>query len=249
MKERPILFRDRLVRAILEDRKTQTRRLVKPQPPPVYTDAPRLMPVSTEASWSAPGQPSWPGEPKFWLNCPYGGPGDRLYVREAARLNTLSGSEPHNEEQVTVEYRATTAGYGRPVGHHPEFLPTATFRRPWNAQGVKPLTFERWTPGIHLPRWASRIILEVRDVRVERLQAISEADARAEGVEPLSPTDYDGIVRQSATGEGFHGAEGMAFTTARLAFASLWDSINGDRPGAAWNANPWVWAITFRRLP
>ena len=97
----------------------------------------------------------------------------------------------------------------------------------WNWDLVK------WRPSMFMPRWASRLFLPVVDVRAERLQDISEADAVAEGIEQRADGYWLG-----------HGA--MGYPSARGAFASLWDSINGSKPGKAWNDNPWTWAITFK---
>jgi hypothetical protein len=96
----------------------------------------------------------------------------------------------------------------------------------------------RWRPSIFMPRWASRITLEVTEVRVQRLQEVTEDDALAEGVEPLKHIAPDQPLLTGGTaGEQPH----------RLAFSVLWDSINGER--ASWVSNPWVWAVSFRRLP
>lgn len=173
MKERPILFSGEMVRAILDGRKTQTRRVIKPQGEP-YTI-----------------------EDVDVLKCPYGIPGDRLWVREtfadlrgmgfghkwAYRADTPEGSE---SDRIRI-------GYG-----------------------------VRWKPSIHMPRWASRITLEITDIRVERVQDITYIDAKAEGVE------YE-----------------KGYTDPREAFATLWNSINAKRD-YGWAMNPWVWIIEFK---
>jgi hypothetical protein len=191
--ERPILFSAPMVRAILEGRKTQTRRVFKPE----------------RMTWTADGRyqthsmrsgrmvetGSGPFHPNDWLHyCPYGVPGDRLWVRETW---AACGSD--------VRFRADQ--------RHPDDYPGANFQ-PWRSP-------------IHMPRWASRITLEVTGVRVERLQDISEADAMAEGAAPvLVPPDG---------GSAPH-VEG---------FRELWESING---AGGWDANPWVWVVEFRRI-
>ena len=198
MKERPILFSGPMVRAILEGRKTQTRRVLKVAPS--YT-------LSTQATFTM--QPNgnvllerWPRQEREMNNfgrgaqypCPYGVTGDRLWVRE-----TFHWSE--NYEPI---YRACIdLGLASVVDH---------FR-------VK--HEERWVPSIHMPRWASRILLEVTEVRVQRLQEMSEDDALAEG-RSLNPNDLAGF------------------------FPDTWDSINGK--SHPWASNPWVWAITFKRI-
>lgn len=136
--------------------------------------------------------------------CPYGQPGDRLWVREA--WQAIDGNEralrimtePH-PSRGWIEYAATV-----PEGHEPP---------------------PRWRPSIHMPRWASRITLEVTGVRVERLQDISEADATAEGVSAIP--------------------DEMRRATPRCDFQALWQSINGPD---SWAANPWVWIVEFRRI-
>lgn len=135
--------------------------------------------------------------------CPHGAPGDRLWVRETWAHERDGTGCP---DDTGVLYRATDPG--------------------WDDEG----TGLRWRPSIFMPRAASRILLEITDVRVQRLQEVSEEDARAEGV------DLQGF--RSLT-------EGIAGREHRIQFCTLWESIHG--PGS-WDANPWVWAITFRRL-
>lgn len=117
----------------------------------------------------------------------------------------------------------------------------------------------RWRPSIHMPRWASRMTLEVVEVRVQRLQEISEEDALAEGIKTQehwassSMSAWCYFSGDPHPGRDTHPpadpAKSPCYETAQLAFRALWDSINGERPGCSWEANPWVWAITFRRLP
>jgi hypothetical protein len=203
MKERPILFNGVMVRAILDGNKTQTRRVVKPQP-------------HFFGSMTNPNQPFKTLD--FGLHCPilcpYGQPGDRLWVRET----WLEADAPRQPD-----------GHGKAIY-------AADY-----ADAERPKT--RWTPSIHMPRWASRITLEVTGVRVERLQDISEADAKAEGSylgrcacmsRHADKTPMDMMFNQ--TGCHIHGTE----------FKALWKDING---ADSWNANPWVWVIEFRRLP
>lgn len=138
---------------------------------------------------------------RFVLGCPYGQPGDRLWVREAwAR----------DDEDGQLMYRAD-------VG--------------------RDLCADAWRPSIHMPRWASRITLEVTAVRVERLQDISEADAQAEGVIPKWEPGCSGRLMDAFGG--------FSFRPAASAYAELWEQING--PGA-WDANPWVWVVEFKRV-
>ncbi len=185
MTERPILFRGPMVRAILNGRKTQTRRIVKPQP--------------EESLW-----PIWQRFP-HQSGCPFGAPGDRLWVRETHYVQSAGYIDGAGR---LILYRASE--------------PDA------------PCT---WTRSIHMPRWASRITLEVEQVRVQRVQEISEEDARAEGIAEFSNSQGD-------VNYGLTVADCWE-RTARGAFGRLWDSLHG--PGA-WERNDWVRAGTFRRI-
>ena len=213
MKERPILFSAPMVRAILAGTKTQTRRVVKPESGLlVYLQEDYGCRYS--ASYTpgvAPVVNVTPGRPHTEIvlpHCPYGQPGDRLWVRES-----FSGVHDYDSGHD-----------GRP------WPPSAWFQDDpiwyWADGNPEHGDWTRPRPSIHMPRWASRILLDVTDVRVQRLQDISEGDARAEGVTPLAgPDDLPGVW----TG----------------AFERLWDSING---AGAWLSNPWVWAVSFRRV-
>lgn len=215
MTDRPILFSAPMVRAILEGRKTQTRRIFKPRGFDFYThpisgdrydeyqpyrdgtwDESRIIGSGSMAAFG------W-GEGLYsYLPC-Y--PGDRLWVKETWRstpaYDDLAPSKMGGDEPLN--YLADDGYFN------------------WaEADGGK---HGKTRVSIHMPRWASRLTLTVTDVRVERLQDISEADAVAEGI----PADYL---------EHIHGPHG---------FRDLWDSINGKREGASWEANPWVVAISF----
>lgn len=205
MKERPIPFSAPMVRPLLAGTKTQTRRVVKPQPP---TGWGRNCWFSAPVwGWTAQAEPA-----QTWhkVRCPYGQPGDRLWVREAWRA-------PAEFDRVKPsDLRAPGDGLlGTPIIYE--------------ASRHESVQFGKLRPGMFMPRWASRITLEVTAVRVERLQDISEADAIAEGT------------------PGGHGAiAGYSYNaTPGEHYRALWESING--PGS-WDANPWVWVVKFRRL-
>lgn len=186
MKERPILFQGEMVRAILDGRKTQTRRVLKVQP---YADGCAAVNQDYHAMISA--------GPDYGCRNPYGAPGDRLWVKETfAKLKC-------NQEEPCLDCQNCRDG--------------RVFRADDHHRAMK------WKPSIFMPRWASRITLEITGVRVERLQDITETDARAEGVEPYAPDDGRYV----------------------LGYRELWEAING--PGS-WAKNPWVWVIEFRRL-
>ena len=216
-KERPILCSAPDVMAILDGRKTQTRRIMKPQPN-------RTWPDEVTPHWSVGGNRTLPGASNP-LRCPYGVPGDRLWVRETwAPYNGADQPVGHIEDCDAVRYAADEVTH-LVDGNRAQAKGLDMYAVPPHKQ--MPGGPWCWRPSIHMPRWASRITLEVTDVRVERLQGISEGGAMEEGVDPiLVPPD----------GGGAPHVEG---------FRALWETING--PGA-WAANPWVWAITFKRV-
>lgn len=223
MRERPILMSAPMVRSSLReiDPKVQTRRVVKSIAPPEATSAGVYFAPGKaydgEWNWIS-GDPrdcdSWcsVGEP---FRCPYGHPGDRLWVREA-----FSG--PHYRE-----------GFPPALWH-----PNDEFWY-WADGNPDKGDWTRPRPSIHMPRFASRITMEVTEVRVERLQDISEADAIAEGIEPdVQPGDAAPLWRNYATGN--------TTISPIYSYQTLWEQING--PGS-WDLNPWVWVVGFRRLP
>lgn len=213
MKERPIIFNDEMVRAILDGRKTQTRRIVNGVPSShdfhgwVLSSA--RAKDEGKACWAI-GKSPLLNKP-IRVRCPFGAIGDRLWVREAyqgplfdyEQMEAYLEDNSKFEKQEYCEYRADG-------GSRPEYYDGDDNLR------------HGWRPSIHMPRWASRITLEITDVRVERLKSISEADARAEGV-----------VAASGPFE------------AQLAFYELWRSIYGWE---SWDSNPWVWVIAFKRV-
>ena len=222
-KERPILFSGPMVRAILDGQKTVTRRIVKPEPPedwshegvefyhPAIEDDDGMLDAGSEIFGAY--------SEDWGVKCPYGGPGERLWVREAWGLSASKSVPPFVEGQwLNGEYDFVR----RDVPHRFHYRADShTGLEKRNGDG-------RWRPSIHMPRVASRIFLEITEVRVERVQDISEADAQAEGV------------KWPATGD-----HGRSHPTCIDAFASLWDSINGV---GSWEANPYVWAVGFKRI-
>lgn len=214
MKERGMIFNSEMVRAILDGRKTQTRRIIKPQP---------------EATLSGSLSGKWLSRPlnglllpkieDIAIHCPFGSVGDRIWVREAFRVHSRA------TDVATLVYKASERNSW-----------TEQTRRVPVAVCNKPATPEKWTPSLHMPRWASRILLEITDVRVERLNAISEEDARAEGI-------IDGGCLNCGEPEPCGCANPEPDATD--AFAYLWQSIYGQEN---WNANPWVWVISFERV-
>ena len=225
IKERPILFSAPMIRALLDGTKTQTRRAVKRQ---FANDAePAEMGKTNEHGHQLSGHSGmwWDdceGNPETAARCPYGQSGDRLVVREAWRTIVEADALPPRD--LSPSHRIW---YEADQPHQPGF--------------------GRYRPGMFMPQWASRITLEVTEVRVERLQDISEADAIAEGciVESVV-SGYDGSTIQvpaeipDPSGVGMRG-----WDDAREWYADLWESING--PGS-WDVNPWVWVVSFKRV-
>ncbi|MBA0182667.1 hypothetical protein H0261_02840 [Pectobacterium versatile] len=225
-----MIFNAEMVRAILDGRKTMTRRIIKNQPfdRSQYrhdhqieiisgrakngdeVDGLYAYTKSTGGTWSA--------------KCPFGQPGDRLWVRETSglqvRRDALGG---------TGEFRVYRAS-------NPDAIRFTT------ASGkIYPI---KWIPSIHMPRYASRILLEITDVRVERLNDISEEDAIAEGIEPYPPhPDFPQRYHEYFPLGNKNGLR--CNMSAASSFAGLWQSIYGDE---SWNENPWVWAIEFKQI-
>lgn len=219
---KPIIFNGDMVMAILEGRKTQTRRVI-----PIDTDfaAPycctvtKGMPMNLlnryGAMFTAPKE-SWIDTDKPWhkfIPSPCGGPGTLLWVRETFGVQ-LEPQEGYPNGDVV--YRADCSA------DEDDFQ--------YEGGG------SAWRPSIHMPHWASRITLEVVSVQVERLQEISEEDARAEGITEPAIFSVDVPGRSGPL---------MSTPCYRAGFAILWDSIYG--PGS-WDANPWVWQIEFKVL-
>ncbi|HCC5915891.1 hypothetical protein [Klebsiella pneumoniae] len=232
MKERGMIFNGEMVRALLDGRKTQTRRIMKAQPSEDFTPMNMALEADYKARWYTPGivdkdgylQPA--GKEVFGVanenegySCPFGAVGDRIWVRETWDRYNI------DQDSHDMAYRATI----------PE---------DWPESG-------RWRPSIHMPRWASRITLEITDVRVERLNAISEQDAQSEGVH-TEVWDQTVVARNYAAIDEFFQfwSEDMPHYVEmnqlyRSSFRSLWESIYGAEN---WQANPWVWVIEFKRV-
>lgn len=230
MKERPILFSAPMVRAILAGTKTQTRRIVKPQPEFCGGAGENETDVR-EWGWHDFDYPP----PHFLCvedsRCPYGQPGDRLWCKETHQLLHFSIDHETGFADDWKPWKARLPE-GKPEGW------TLVYDADGKWEGDKGDRGFSWRPSIFMPRWASRITLEVTGVRVERLQDISEEDAIAEGVDgwPGQYRDY-----RNPLSEGIH----VGFVKAKDSYKTLWEHING--PGS-WDANPWIWVLEFRRI-
>jgi len=217
-KERGMIFNAGMVRAILSGQKTQTRRIMKNQPAGDYPDAP-VMIRNIESGFQWHGKH---GESSVFP-CPLGSVGDRIWVRETWQgpLVDFENSDDllRNAEKYEKPENCVYEADGVPA---PEFYDADDNLRCC------------WRPSIHMPRWASRILLEITNVRVERLNDISEQDAIAEGLERYND---DGIV--------YYGPYGKGDCRPERAFSNLWKSIYGEED---WKKNPWVWVIEFKRV-
>lgn len=231
MKERPIIFKDEMVRAILEGRKTQTRRLVKAA---VAETGERILyfgKVVTLADYFEPDQVNVLGETfgeSAAKHAPLGQPGDRLWVRETWHDNYQWLMDNHGFCEADLGqylYRATISDSD-----------LATMKE----RGQK------WTPSIFMPRWASRLTLEITNVRVEQLQSISEEDVYNEGVGDM--IEDPGTIAGAAFNEAEHyliAGVPSKHIAEIWGFAAYWDSVNAKR-GYSWESNPWVWVYEFK---
>ena len=233
MKERPILFSAPMVRALLDGSKTQTRRAMKPQPEPVpHRPGDYQWPCNAFQSMvsvsdtRAPGAHGMAGDA-----CPHGAHRDQIWVRETffayGRWETRFSAKKARDEWHFVDMATECDRAYQFAADNPDLVLAA------GRGGALPGWYKR--PAIFMPRAASRILLEIVSVRVERLNDCSEADALAEGVKG-EPCDH---IRLSCEEIDCCGP------TAKGMYAALWDQING---AGAWAANPWVWAIEFKRV-
>lgn len=221
MADRPILFSGPMVRALIAGTKTQTRRALNPQP---------MQNSAGLWTWKRPGV-SVQSDGLTLALAQRIAVGDRLYVRESWNWTFIKDLAPGESVGRTLdECCEANGGFACPVGDGIVYAATNAHEHPEFGKA-------RWKPSIHMPRYASRITLTVTDVRVERLQDISEANALAEGIVPVEHRP-GGTVRYSGVGAKF----GLSQHTAKLAYAHLWDTINGED---AWAANPWVAAYIF----
>ncbi|HCM1930527.1 TPA: hypothetical protein N3A15_002186 [Salmonella enterica subsp. salamae serovar 51:c:-] len=231
MKERGMIFNGEMVRAILDGRKTQTRRVMKPQPDPC--PAPRgghwwpsnvfktMLHVEEEMQNSKGGWGGLVGDA-----CPFGDVGDRIWVRETFSCIGNEDGHPVDANSNLCSREDAQRIYRASAIQKPGNYGLWTSPDGFDFEGA-------WTPSIHMPRWASRITLEITDVRVERVQDISQRDAIAEGGPPDHPS-FSKISRE------------MGFSDwPRSWFAQTWWGIYGRE---AWNTNPWVWVIEFKRV-
>ncbi|HEN3589485.1 TPA: hypothetical protein U5E11_004117 [Yersinia enterocolitica] len=239
MNEKPILFNSEMVNAILSGRKTQTRRIMKVQPSEHFHPQTIHGAMDFTAHWYTPGvidkdgylQPARKdvfgvADEDEGYTCPLGAVGDQLWVREAYRMaRSLDTHSPSEVAELSLN-----AGYKNPWAPI-QLEADGTRIGKWTGFDTPPVVTEagKLRPSLHMPRWASRINLLITGVRVERLNDISEQDARAEGVKA-----WRGPAEELVGG--------------KLAFFELWDSIYGQKEGENWQANPWVWVINFERM-
>ena len=250
MIEKPILFNTEMVKAILDGRKTQTRRVIK-------NICGNYDEIRANPCYHGAWNPIILGRVLSGFKCPYGNAGDKLWVRETWKVQSFSpdyfaicykADGSHKElEDVPKDFsylqdkfddwQENLAFQSEKELEKMKFLEDENSEYRWVWKGESPL---RWRPSIYLPRWASRINLRITDVRIERLQRLTYENAIAEGI--LHRT---GEILGIDWYAGYIGAEWR--TDPIIAFRDLWDSINGKR-GYGWNKNPWVWVVEFEAV-
>lgn len=216
MSAKPIIFSASMVRAILEERKTMTRRVIKPQPgnDALWCYANGKIILHDIEDWET-GQACGYGfesQTRTW-KCPYGEPGDTLWVKETFFVE-MPGDYMFEAE-------------GLMLSEYPEYFKTQALLHYKATTKLQNPGAWKWRPSLFMPRWASRINLVVETINVQRLQDISEEDAYREGFSK----DYCG--------------GGCTGNSAKTNFGNYWDTINTKKPGCSWNDNPWVWAVEF----
>lgn len=241
VKERPILFNGAMVRAILSGAKTQTRRVMKPQPEPTSSDYPM------------PGH-RWPSKAHQTMlhvetemqkltglaghACPFGQPGDRLWVRETWMPGYYHEADHEDGPQVSIIHRANNAEVTVAA---PSYELAEQWEREFSEDGDEA---PPWRPSIHMPRWACRLVLEITSVRVERLQALPEADWEAEGISFCMEHP------STAAGHAFNEAEHYAIAGVSMRGTPEDHGMRAQfaEQGLDWDSNPWVWVIEFKRI-
>lgn len=241
-REKPILMSAPMVRAILDGKKTQTRRVVNAArgeqrewfTPELMNSSPSAQMYPGGAQFEHPG-----GGSLGFVSCPYGQLSERLWVRENFWFDTREPNECviYSEDQTKFQYR--TGGKGVQDRRQSTYSPNAC------EDDISKNKFWKQKPSIFMPRWASRITLEITGVRVERLRCITEEDAKSEGVKPETyfkneKGEVSCICSQWLGGDpvprGYHFKYG---------FERIWHDINGTK---SWDANPWVWVVEFKRV-
>lgn len=212
-RERPIIFNAKMVRAILDGSKTQTRRVIRWK----YTRYIEIAERDDGSKW--PWSEDAENVCDYWHPCPFGAVGDRLWVRETFSFIGNEDGHPVDADGNLCAKEDAQRIYRASATQKPDNYGLWTSPDGFDFEGA-------WTPSIHMPRWASRITLEITGVRVERLRDLSEEDAKAEGI--TSPAG--GVL----PGWGY-----------RINFRELWMNIYGAEN---WEANPWVWVIEFKRM-
>lgn len=266
MKERGMIFNAEMVRAILDGQKTQTRRIMKVQPSEDFTPMNMALEPDYKARWYIPGivdkdgylQPA--SKEVFGVSnenegysCPFGSVGDRIWVREtwgvvSHELDEDGRIQPWKPDRPATAIHEMPFGNGYYSGHA---IYAADGDFTWGDDDGYEDGRSCWKPSIHMPRAASRILLEITDVRVERLNAISEEDAQSEGVHTEVWDQTVVAMNYAARDEFFQfWSEDMPHYVEmnqlyRSSFRSLWEYIYGAEN---WLANPWVWVIEFKRV-
>lgn len=234
MKEYPIIFSAPMVLANHAGHKSMTRRVMKSQPVVVcgeyyFYHRGKQYKIGCVDSHQD-GSTMYPLEMASFITacCPYGQPGDRLWQRE--RWATSIGCDKQRPSILETPGN----GYGWPVWYSAD---DAVWWRGADKGGPAFMNRGRWRASFHMPRWASRSLYDVLEVRAERLQAITEADAIAEGVEQVDHVDGEPVYRD-------YFEDGYAWSAVE-SYKSLWDHLHGFSSSNAWYRNPWVWVVRY----
>ena len=237
MKERGVLFNGEMVRAILEGHKTQTRRIMKVQPPDETYKFSTLCDTTAREERKHIGAHHFAKYDGFrqldstkYFRSPFGYKGDRLWVRENFSTDAITMYPCPKVWYQATEFIKCDGIHTCPKESRGKWADCLTC---WEEENGK----FRWRPSIHMPRKASRITLEITNIRVERLQDISDEDAKAEGVETM----------QNYADDQWLSCANVRFGTQpnKFKFGVLWDSIQEQNK---WNENPWVWVVEFKKI-
>lgn len=231
MKYTPLLFRPEMIQAMIREAerpgsgKSQTRRILNPQPQWQESDEPDGL-EKIHGGFLDGRDHHFP--------CPYGQPGDLIWCKETHRYYDWT-----EDGLPWIQYRADHATRFHDSGEIPEEWGDrltdvwSDLSRSENYDIDGAARDQSWRPSIHMPRWASRLTLLLTEVRVQRVQDISDEDAKAEGADPQRAGQWD---------------DGSPIKSHRTGFVYLWQSINGKKPGCAWEGNPWVWCLSYRPI-
>lgn len=239
--ERPVIFSGDMVRAILDGRKTMTRRVIKKAMWPFVEEVLRV-----NGHWTFEVMDGT-------IISPYGYPGDRLWVRETHVFESYEDEPKSSPDRRPIfYYKGDGTEWDEPYWLYPHYRATDPAPDLYYEDGDGMEMDDpqcKWRPSIFMPRWASRITLEIVNIQVERVQEISRDDSFREGVEAINPYAIDPNLQAGwpAAFKDYQNKENFFTANPIASFQTLWNSING-KSGFGWDVNPWVWVIDFKTL-